>query len=101
MAWESYWLIGGLFSWLIVPPLAAWLTVPGFAQIIGSASFNVLTITYVMGLVWGIGGLTYGLGVRYLGCHLGIRLFLDSVQLLVHWFLQFSTILFQQMVKSH
>jgi L-rhamnose-H+ transport protein len=70
-AWESYWLIGGLFSWLIVPPLAAWLTVPGFAQIIGSASFNVLTITYVMGLVWGIGGLTYGLGVRYLGMSLG------------------------------
>lgn len=70
-AWESYWLIGGLFSWLIVPPIAAWLTVPGFAQIIGSASFDILAITYVMGLVWGIGGLTYGLGVRYLGMSLG------------------------------
>jgi len=32
--WESYWIIGGLFSWLIVPPLAAYLTVPGFAEII-------------------------------------------------------------------
>ena len=70
-AWESYWLIGGLFSWLIIPPLAAWLTVPGFAQIISAASFNILTITYVMGLIWGIGGLTYGLGVRYLGMSLG------------------------------
>jgi L-rhamnose-H+ transport protein len=70
-AWESYWLIGGLFSWLIIPPLAAWLTVPAFAQIISSASLNVLSITYVMGLIWGIGGLTYGLGVRYLGMSLG------------------------------
>ncbi len=70
-AWESYWIIGGLFSWLIVPPLAAYLTVPGFAAIIGSASGNILGITYLMGLLWGIGGLTYGLGVRYLGMSLG------------------------------
>ena len=70
-AWESYWIIGGLFSWLIVPPLAAWFTVPGFAEIIGSTSGNIIRITYLMGLLWGIGGLTYGLGVRYLGMSLG------------------------------
>jgi L-rhamnose-H+ transport protein len=70
-AWESYWIIGGLFSWLIVPPLAAWLTIPGFAQIIGSAAGSMLGIVYLMGLLWGIGGLTYGLGVRYLGMSLG------------------------------
>jgi L-rhamnose-H+ transport protein len=70
-AWESYWIIGGLFSWLIVPPLAAWLTIPGFANIISSSSNSILGITYLMGLLWGIGGLTYGLGVRYLGMSLG------------------------------
>ena len=70
-AWESYWIIGGLFSWLIVPPIAAWLTVPGFAEIISATSFDILSITFVMGLIWGIGGLTYGLGVRYLGMSLG------------------------------
>jgi len=70
-AWESYWIIGGLFSWLIVPPVAAWITIPGFAEIITSTSFNILTVTFVMGLLWGIGGLTYGLGVRYLGMSLG------------------------------
>jgi len=70
-AWESYWIIGGLFSWLIIPPLAAWLTIPGFAEIIANTSFNILTIVFVMGLLWGIGGLTYGLGVRYLGMSLG------------------------------
>lgn len=70
-AWESYWIVGGLFSWLIVPPLLAWLTIPGFAEIIGRTSFNILLITYLMGVLWGIGGLTYGLGVRYLGMSLG------------------------------
>jgi L-rhamnose-H+ transport protein len=33
-AWESFWIVGGIFSWLIVPPLAAWLTIPGFMDII-------------------------------------------------------------------
>ena len=35
-AWESFWIIGGIFSWLIVPPLAAWLTIAHFTQIIAS-----------------------------------------------------------------
>lgn len=70
-SWESYWIIGGLFSWLIVPPVAAWLTVPGFAAIISNTSSGVLIVTYVMGVLWGIGGLTYGLGIRYLGMSLG------------------------------
>lgn len=70
-AWESYWIVGGLFSWLIVPPIAAYLTAPGFVGIIQSTSGSVLNFTYLMGLLWGIGGLTYGLGVRYLGMSLG------------------------------
>lgn len=69
--WESYWIIGGLFSWLIVPPIAAWLTVPGFAEIISATDSSVIGWTYGLGVLWGIGGLTYGLGVRYLGMSLG------------------------------
>lgn len=70
-AWESFWIVGGLFSWLIMPPLAAYLTIPDFTGIIESAPFGVKSITFAMGLLWGIGGLTYGLGVRYLGMSLG------------------------------
>ncbi len=70
-SWEVFWLFGGLFSWLIVPPVAAYLTVPNFSAIIGSADGGVKAFTYLMGLLWGIGGLTYGLGVRYLGMSLG------------------------------
>ena len=70
-AWESYWMVGGIFSWLIVPPLAAWLTVPGFVEIITASSDQILLFTFTMGLLWGVGGLSFGLGIRYLGMSLG------------------------------
>lgn len=75
-AWETYWIVGGLFSWLIVPPLAAWLTIPGFADIIRSTDASTIGWTYLMGVLWGIGGFTYGLGVRYLGVALGSSIIL-------------------------
>jgi L-rhamnose-H+ transport protein len=74
--WESYWIIGGLFSWLIVPPLAAWLTVPGFADFIRHTDLRTLGLTFMFGVLWGIGGCTYGLGVRYLGVALGSSIIL-------------------------
>ncbi|MES2378232.1 MAG: L-rhamnose/proton symporter RhaT [Bacteroidota bacterium] len=75
-AWESFWIVGGIFSWLIVPPLAAWLTVPHFMEIIKATNGGILGLTYFFGLLWGIGGLTYGLGVRYLGVSLGSTIIL-------------------------
>lgn len=75
-AWESFWIVGGLFSWLIVPPLAAWLTIPNFWEIIKHTDGQILLYTYIFGVLWGIGGLTYGLGVRYLGVALGSSIIL-------------------------
>lgn len=75
-SWESYWIIGGLFSWLVVPPVAAALTIPNFWEIISNTSGSTLFYTYLFGLLWGIGGLTYGLGVRYLGVSLGSSIIL-------------------------
>lgn len=75
-AWESYWIVGGLFSWLIVPPIAAWLTIPDLGEIIRHTEGGILLLTYAFGLLWGIGGLTYGLGVRYLGVSLGSSIML-------------------------
>jgi L-rhamnose-H+ transport protein len=71
-AWESYWIVGGVFSWLIIPWLAAELTVPGYRGIIRDTGFSTLFWTYFMGLLWGVGGLTFGLSMRYLGLSLGM-----------------------------
>ena len=73
-AWEAYWLFGGLFSWLIVPFLAAALTVPGFLDLYSQLSTAELIMPVIFGLLWGIGGLTFGLAMRYLGMSLGMAI---------------------------
>lgn len=73
-AWESYWITGGLASWLIVPLIAAQLTVPGYVDILRQADGATLFWTYLFGVLWGIGGLTFGLTMRYLGLSLGMSL---------------------------
>ena len=60
-------VIGALSAVLAV----AFLTLPGFPDIIARSNDTVIGWTYLMGLLWGIGGLTYGLGIRYLGMSLG------------------------------
>lgn len=70
-SWETYWLTGGLFSWLIVPPIVAWITIPQFGAIIADTALITLFWTFFWGVLWGIGGLMYGLGMRYLGMSLG------------------------------
>ncbi|MGE0020310.1 MAG: L-rhamnose/proton symporter RhaT [Draconibacterium sp.] len=69
--WEIYWITGGIFSWLIMPFLAVVLTIPDWQGIIHASGGSVIRNTYIMGLLWGIGGLTYGLAIRYLGMSLG------------------------------
>jgi L-rhamnose-H+ transport protein len=71
-SWESYWIIGGLFSWLFIPYLAAKLTITDFSSIIGAAEKSTIFWTYFLGVLWGIGGLTFGLAMRYLGMSLGM-----------------------------
>ncbi len=73
-SWESYWLVQGVFAWLIFPFLGAMLAVPEgqqFGSMFAQAdSFN-LWMTVLFGVLWGIGGLTFGLSMRYLGVALG------------------------------
>lgn len=70
-SWEIYWLAQGFVSWIVVPPIFAALLVPGFAAILHGASGTTLFYTWFWGAMWGIGGLLFGLGVRYLGIALG------------------------------
>lgn len=70
-AWETFWIVGGFFSWLLVPIFAAWITVPDFISIIKQTDSTTFFATYILGTLWGIGGLTFGLALRYLGISLG------------------------------
>lgn len=70
-SWETYWLAGGIFSWVICPWLFALLLTHHLAAVIAAQSWSTLGWTYFFGLLWGFGGLTYGLTMRYLGLSLG------------------------------
>jgi L-rhamnose-H+ transport protein len=71
-SWETYWLVGGFFSWIIAPMALASLLVPDLWPTIRSAPSGALFWAYVFGVMWGIGGLTFGLTMRYLGIALGM-----------------------------
>jgi len=90
-SWETYWLVGGFFSWIIAPMGLASLLVPDLWSTIRAAApltvpvtlpggsiiqVNVLLLTYFFGVLWGFGGLTYGLTMRYLGLALGMAVVL-------------------------
>lgn len=70
-SWEAYWLAGGVFSWLIAPPIFAALLAPGALGAIAAAPRSAVLLTYLFGVLWGVGGLTFGLSMRYLGIALG------------------------------
>ena len=69
-SWESYWIVQGVFAWLVLPFLGALLAVPAGQSLLGlfasAPSFNVW-MTILFGVLWGVGGLTFGLSMRYLG----------------------------------
>lgn len=73
-SWESYWIVQGVFAWLVLPFLGMLLAIPAghslgelFATV---PSFNIW-MTLLFGVLWGVGGLTFGLSMRYLGVALG------------------------------
>jgi L-rhamnose-H+ transport protein len=70
-SWETYWLVQGTFSWILAPMLIASLLVPDVATILHAAPASSVFYAYFWGCMWGIGGLTCGLSIRYLGFALG------------------------------
>ncbi len=73
-AWESYWLVGGFFSWIIAPWVVSLLACPDAIGALRTAPASSLFWAYFFGVLWGIGGLTFGLSMRYLGMSLGYAL---------------------------
>lgn len=71
-SWESGWIIGGVASWIIAPLLFGFLTVKDLIPSIQSADSQTIFYTVLFGVLWGFGGLTYGLTMRYLGVSLGV-----------------------------
>lgn len=73
-SWESFWLTQGLFAWLVFPLLGALLAVPeghSLGELFTAGNGFRIGMTVLFGVLWGVGGLTFGLSMRYLGVALG------------------------------
>jgi len=72
-AWESYWITQGVAAWIIAPWLFAYLTLPDgtLLDIISESPTTAKWWAIFFGALWGVGGLTFGLSIRYLGVALG------------------------------
>ncbi len=70
-SWEIYWIIQGIAAWLIAPTVLALIFVPGVFSILESAPRSSIGYAVFWGILWGFGGLTFGLAIRYLGLGLG------------------------------
>ena len=70
--WEIYWLIGGIFSWVLAPWIFAFFRTEDLLAVIAAADRQTLLLCIFYGVLWGLGGLTFGLTMRYLGLSLGM-----------------------------
>ena len=70
-SWEIFWLVGGVFSWIIAPWLFASVRTHDLLTVLAASPFRTLALCYFFGVLWGFGGLTFGLTMRYLGISLG------------------------------
>ncbi len=75
-SWEIFWLVGGTFSWIIAPWLFAALRTRHLLAVLGGSSASTLFWCWYWGAMWGFGGLTFGLTMRYLGMSLGMAVVL-------------------------
>ena len=70
-SWETYWLVGGVFSWIVAPWAFSLTILPQTMEILRDSGRSTLFWTFFFGVLWGVGGLTFGLTMRYLGIALG------------------------------
>jgi L-rhamnose-H+ transport protein len=75
-SWETYWLVGGFFSWIIAPWILAIALTHDLFRVLYETPGSTIFWVILFGLLWGVGGLTFGLTMRYLGLSLGMAVVL-------------------------
>ncbi len=71
-SWETTWAVAGLFSWVLLPIAVSLILLPSFQSFYASVGTALLIRVALFGAMWGVGNVSYGLTMRYLGMSLGI-----------------------------
>lgn len=65
--WQTYWLAQAACCWLILPWIFAWATIPELSQVLAEAPGSAMWKSYLLGVLYGIGGIAFGAAIRYIG----------------------------------
>jgi len=66
-SWGTFWLVQSAFAWLIMPLLIGWLTVPDFFEILTNAPSTAFWSAFILGAVYGFGGMSFGFAIQQIG----------------------------------
>jgi len=95
LAWEAWWLVHATVAMVIFPLAWALLVVPDLGTVLTQAPTNEIVAGAMLGFLWGIGGIMFGVSVGYIGMSLtyGIVMGLCSIAgALIPLFLRFDSV---------
>ncbi|MCC5805553.1 MAG: hypothetical protein JJU00_04410 [Opitutales bacterium] len=66
-SWQTYWLVQATGCWLVLPWIFAYLTIPELGTVLAEAPKGAMLNSYLFGVLYGVGGISFGLAIRYIG----------------------------------
>lgn len=65
--WQTYWLLQASACWLVLPWIFAALTIPDLGAVLHEAPGDAMWRSYLLGVLYGVGGIAFGIAIRYVG----------------------------------
>ncbi len=66
-SWQTYWLLQAAACWLVLPWIFAWFTIPELGAVLAEAPRQAMLKSYLLGVLYGVGGISFGVAIRYIG----------------------------------
>jgi L-rhamnose-H+ transport protein len=66
-SWQTYWLSQAAMCWFVLPWIFAWLTIPELGAVLAEAPRDAMLKSYALGALYGVGGIAFGVSIRYIG----------------------------------
>lgn len=77
--WENTWLLYSVSALIVLPLIIVMWTVPGLLNIYRDVPNDVLVQTFLLGFGWGLGAVTFGLGLYMVGLSLGYTIMIGVI----------------------
>ena len=66
-SWQTYWLTQASICWFLAPIIGAIITIPNLGDVLAEAPKEAMLLTFALGVVYGIGGISFGLAIKHVG----------------------------------